>query len=77
MRHLRREQILANDIWGLRYDKLFAPDGQTSVWKCGTMAEIIAKHDVPGLRDAQSQGSSIYGFSEGSEGGSFRQHCDR
>ena len=38
---------LANDIWGLRYDKLFAPDGQTSVWKCGTMAEIIAKHDVP------------------------------
>ena len=38
---------LANDIWGLRYDKLFAPDGQTSVWECGTMAEIIAKHDVP------------------------------
>jgi len=38
---------LANDIWGLRYDSLFAGEGKESVWDCGTMAEIVAKHQVP------------------------------
>lgn len=38
---------LANDIWGLRYDKLFAPEGQASVWDCGTLAQIVAKHGRP------------------------------
>lgn len=38
---------LANDIWGLRYDELFAPEGKKSVWDCGTMAEIVAKYQVP------------------------------
>ena len=38
---------LANDIWGLRYDKLFAPEGQISVWDCGTLAQIVAKHQKP------------------------------
>lgn len=38
---------LANDIWGLRYDKLFAPEGQASVWDCGTLAQIVAKHRRP------------------------------
>lgn len=38
---------LANDIWGLRYDRFFAPDGQNSVWDHGTMAQIVAKHKKP------------------------------
>ena len=38
---------MANDIWGLKYDLFFAPKEKKSVWNCGTMAEIIAKHDVP------------------------------
>lgn len=38
---------LANDIWGLRYDKFYAEEGKTSVWACGAMAEIVAKHQVP------------------------------
>lgn len=38
---------LANDIWGLRYDVFFAQEGETSVWECGTMAEIVAKYRVP------------------------------
>lgn len=38
---------MANDIWGLRYDSLFAKEGKKSVWECGTMAEIVAKYDVP------------------------------
>lgn len=38
---------LANDIWGLRYDELFAPEGKPSVWDCGTMAEIVARYQVP------------------------------
>lgn len=38
---------LANDIWGLRYDELFAEDGKKSVWEIGTMAEIVAKHHKP------------------------------
>ncbi len=38
---------LANDIWGLRYDQLFAPEGQASVWDCGTLAQIVAKHEKP------------------------------
>lgn len=38
---------LANDIWGLRYDSLFAGEGKKSVWDCGTMAEIVAKYQVP------------------------------
>ena len=38
---------LANDIWGLRYDSLFAEEGKEAVWDCGTMAEIVAKYQVP------------------------------
>ena len=38
---------LANDIWGLRYDEFHAEIGKSSVWECGSMAEIIAKHQVP------------------------------
>lgn len=38
---------LANDIWGLRYDKFFSEEGRESVWECGTMAQIVAKHQVP------------------------------
>lgn len=38
---------MANDIWGLRYDSLFAEDGRISVWDCGSMAEVIAKYQVP------------------------------
>jgi dihydropteroate synthase len=38
---------MANDIWGLRYDAFFAPEGRTSVWDCGTMAQIVAKYKVP------------------------------
>lgn len=38
---------MANDIWGLRYDSLFSKEGEESVWDCGTMAEIVAKHRVP------------------------------
>lgn len=37
----------ANDIWGLRYDKLFAEEGRKSVWEIGTMAEVVAKHGKP------------------------------
>lgn len=38
---------MANDIWGLRYDKFYKEEGKKSVWNCGTMAEIIAKYQVP------------------------------
>lgn len=38
---------MANDIWGLQYDSVFSADGRHSVWDCGTMAEIAAKHKVP------------------------------
>lgn len=38
---------LANDIWGLRFDKFYAEEGKTSVWSCGAMAEIVAKYQVP------------------------------
>lgn len=38
---------LANDIWGLRYDRLFAQEGETSVWDCGTLAQIVARHRKP------------------------------
>lgn len=38
---------LANDIWGLRYDILFAPEGQASVWNCGTLAQVVAKYQRP------------------------------
>lgn len=38
---------LANDIWGLRYDQLFAAKGQASVWDCGTLAQIVVKHRKP------------------------------
>lgn len=38
---------LANDIWGLKYDSLFAEDGKESVWECGTMAQIVAKYRAP------------------------------
>lgn len=38
---------LANDIWGLRYDSLHAPEDRDSVWECGTMAQIVAAYHVP------------------------------
>ncbi|MCH5268194.1 MAG: dihydropteroate synthase [Lachnospiraceae bacterium] len=38
---------LANDIWGLRYDELFAPEGKDSVWDIGTLAEVVARHGKP------------------------------
>ncbi|MDE6850915.1 MAG: dihydropteroate synthase [Lachnospiraceae bacterium] len=38
---------LANDIWGLCYDGLYAQEGQASVWDCGTLAQIVAKHGKP------------------------------
>lgn len=38
---------MANDIWGLRYDELFAPEGQDALWECGTVAEIVARHQKP------------------------------
>lgn len=38
---------LANDIWGLRYDALFAPPEYRSAWEIGTMAEVVAKHGKP------------------------------
>lgn len=38
---------MANDIWGLRYDGLFAGKGEDSVWDCGTMADIVAKYQMP------------------------------
>ncbi|MBO5484210.1 MAG: dihydropteroate synthase [Lachnospiraceae bacterium] len=38
---------LANDIWGLRFDKFYAEEGKASVWSCGAMAEIVAKYQVP------------------------------
>lgn len=38
---------MANDIWGLRYDKFYAKEGQKLVWDCKTMAEIIADANVP------------------------------
>lgn len=37
---------MANDIWGLRYDSFFGKE-EEAVWDCGTMAEIVAKHQVP------------------------------
>jgi len=38
---------MANDIWGLRYDRLFSENGKHSVWDCGSMAEVVAKYQVP------------------------------
>lgn len=38
---------LANDIWGLRYDALYAPEERDGVWEGGTMAEVVARHHVP------------------------------
>lgn len=38
---------LANDIWGLRYDRLFAKEGEESVWSIGTMADVVARHNKP------------------------------
>ncbi len=38
---------MANDIWGLRYDSLFAENGRRAVWGEETMAEVIARHKVP------------------------------
>ncbi len=38
---------MANDIWGLRYDSFFAKEEEKAVWDCGTMAEIVAKYQVP------------------------------
>ena len=44
---LREGADLANDIWGLRYDKFFSGEGEPSIRKCGTMAEIVARYQVP------------------------------
>ncbi len=38
---------MANDIWGLKYDTLFAKPGRSSVWECGSMAQIVAKYHAP------------------------------
>ena len=38
---------LANDIWGLRYDSVFAEEEKDSSWNSGTMAEVIAKYEKP------------------------------
>jgi dihydropteroate synthase len=38
---------MANDIWGLKYDALYAPPGQSSLWDCGTMAEVVSHYQVP------------------------------
>jgi dihydropteroate synthase len=38
---------MANDIWGLQYDSIFAEKEKNSVWDCGTMADIVAKYQVP------------------------------
>lgn len=38
---------LVNDIWGLRYDEFFAAEGQDTVWECGSLAHIVAKHQKP------------------------------
>ncbi len=38
---------MANDIWGLRYDSLFAKEGKEAVWDCGTMAQVIARYKKP------------------------------
>lgn len=38
---------LANDIWGLRYESLFAEDADAPLWGGMTMAQVIAKHQVP------------------------------
>lgn len=38
---------MANDIWGLRYDKFNTVQGQDSVWDTGTMAHVIAAKKVP------------------------------
>ena len=43
---LRVGADLANDIWGLRYDALFAPEGQNSVWT-ESMAQVVARYHVP------------------------------
>lgn len=44
---LRAGADFANDIWGLRYDSLFAKEGKKSVWETGTMAEVVARHQKP------------------------------
>lgn len=36
---------LANDIWGLRYDSLFAEDGEVSAG--ATLAQVVARHRKP------------------------------
>ena len=38
---------LANDIWGLRYDELFASEGESSVWDIGTMADVVTRYEKP------------------------------
>lgn len=38
---------MANDIWGLRYDALFADEGEHAVWGTETMSEVVARHQVP------------------------------
>lgn len=50
----------ANDIWGLRYDKLFAEEGRKSVWEIGTMAEVVAKHGKP-ICIMQNRPEAVYG----------------
>lgn len=50
---------MANDIWGLRYeslsaregffseDSLFENENNESIWPCGTMAQVVARHKKP------------------------------
>ena len=38
---------LANDIWGLRYEKFFGQRCQEDIWSGETMAQVIARHQVP------------------------------
>ena len=37
---------LANDIWGLRYDKFYTPRERHPFWDCGTMALDRCKYDT-------------------------------
>ena len=44
---LRAGADMANDIWGLRYEDFYAPSGSDRVWEIGSMADVLARYDVP------------------------------
>lgn len=50
---------MANDIWGLRYDSLFAKGGTEAVWDCGTMAQVIARYGKP-VCIMQNRSEAVY-----------------